>query len=81
LAPSRASSLAKEVALLHKLASEPTRVRLENDLLRNIWGYASIVTTRTLDSHACRLRRKLARSSRPLVRTVRGVGYRLMEAL
>jgi DNA-binding response OmpR family regulator len=56
-------------------------VRSENDLLRNIWGYASIVTTRTLDSHACRLRRKLARSSRPLVRTVRGVGYRLMEAL
>jgi DNA-binding response OmpR family regulator len=44
-----------------------------------VWGYAAIGTTRTLDAHACRLRRKLARSPRPMVLNVRGVGYRLTE--
>ncbi len=47
---------------------------------RDVWGYAAIGTTRTLDAHACRLRRKLGRSPRPLVLNVRGVGYRLTEA-
>lgn len=71
---------AKEFALLQALASDPTRVHLKNDLLRDVWGYAAIGTTRTLDAHACRLRRKLGRSPRPLVLNVRGVGYRLTEA-
>jgi len=76
----RVELAAKEFALLHKLASDPTRVHLKNDLLRDVWGYASIGATRTLDAHACRLRRKLAASPRPLVLNVRGVGYRLTEA-
>ena len=71
---------AKEFALLQALAAEPTRVHVKNDLLRDVWGYASIGTTRTLDAHACRLRRKLSGASRPLVLNVRGVGYRLTEA-
>jgi len=75
----RVELAAKEFALLHKLASDPTRVHLKNDLLRDVWGYASIGVTRTLDAHACRLRRKLADSPRPLVLNVRGVGYRLTE--
>jgi DNA-binding response OmpR family regulator len=37
--------------------------------------------TRTVDAHACRLRRKLAGSARPLVVSARGVGYRLTEPL
>jgi DNA-binding response OmpR family regulator len=37
--------------------------------------------TRTLDAHACRLRKKLAASPRPFVLNLRGVGYRLTEAL
>jgi Transcriptional regulatory protein, C terminal len=37
--------------------------------------------TRTLDAHACRLRKKLVPSSRPWVVNVRGVGYKLTEAL
>jgi len=71
---------AKEFALLQALASNPTRVYLKNDLLRDVWGYASIGTTRTLDAHACRLRRKLSGAGRPFVLNVRGVGYRLAEA-
>ena len=69
----------KEFALLHALASEPTRVFTKQELLRDVWGFLSMGTTRTLDAHACRLRKKLARSPRPLVVNVRGVGYKLVE--
>jgi DNA-binding response OmpR family regulator len=71
----------REFSLLQKLASEPTRVFLKADLLREVWGFSVPVATRTLDAHACRLRRKLSRSSRRYVLTVRGVGYRLTEEL
>jgi hypothetical protein len=50
---------AKEFALLRALASDPTRVFTKEELLRDVWGYRSLGTTRTLDSHACRLRHKL----------------------
>ncbi len=70
---------AKEFALLQALAIDPTRVLAKNDLMRDVWGYASIGTSRTLDAHACRLRKKLAASARPLVLNVRGVGYRLTD--
>ena len=72
---------AKEFALLQALAADPTRVFLKQELLRDVWGYLSIGTTRTLDAHACRLRKKLAKASRPFVLSVRGVGYRLTEGL
>ena len=69
---------AKEFALLHALAREPTRVFSKNELLRDVWGYLSIGATRTVDAHACRLRRKLG-GPRWIV-SVRGVGYRLVDA-
>ncbi len=72
---------AKEFALLRALAEEPTRVYGKNELLRDVWGYLSIGNSRTLDAHACRLRKKLAGSARPWVVNVRGVGYKLTEAL
>ena len=31
----------------------------KEELLRSIWGYRATGSTRTLDSHACRLRQKL----------------------
>ncbi|MEA2428534.1 MAG: two-component system, OmpR family, response regulator [Thermoleophilaceae bacterium] len=68
---------AKEFALLNALASEPARVVPKAELLRDVWGYANVGTTRTVDAHACRLRKKLGRA---WVLNVRGVGYRLMEA-
>ena len=73
----------KEFALLQALADEPTRVRSKNELLRDVWGYLSIGQTRTVDAHACRLRKKLADagSGRQWVVNVRGVGYRLTEGL
>jgi DNA-binding response OmpR family regulator len=81
LAGRRVELSAKEFALLHRLAEDPTRVHRKHDLLRDVWGYLSIGNTRTLDAHACRLRKKLRGSGRPWVVNVRGVGYKLTEAL
>jgi DNA-binding response OmpR family regulator len=72
---------AKEFSLLHALAQEPSRVYTKQELLRDVWGYISMGRTRTLDAHACRLRKKLRPSGRSWVVNVRGVGYKLTEAL
>jgi DNA-binding response OmpR family regulator len=70
---------AKEYDLLVKLASEPTRVFTKEQLLRDVWGFRSLGRTRTVDSHASRLRRKLAAlSPTPYVLNVWGIGYRLV---
>jgi DNA-binding response OmpR family regulator len=69
----------KEYELLLTLAAEPTRVFTKDELLRDVWGFRSAGRTRTLDSHASRLRRKLAAvSDTPYVLNEWGVGYRLM---
>jgi DNA-binding response OmpR family regulator len=68
---------AKEFAFLHALALEPTRVVPKTELLRDVWGYAAIGATRTIDAHACRLRKKLGPR---FVQNARGVGYRLTGA-
>jgi DNA-binding response OmpR family regulator len=69
----------KEFALLRALAAEPTRVLTKEELLRDVWGFRSLGTTRTLDSHACRLRRKLGAEGDRFVVNVWGVGYRLVD--
>jgi DNA-binding response OmpR family regulator len=69
----------KEFALLRTLASEPTRVFTREELLRGVWGFRSIVATRTLDSHACRLRKKLNVGGGGFLVNVWGVGYRLVD--
>jgi DNA-binding response OmpR family regulator len=69
----------KEFALLRTLASEPTRVFTKEELLRTVWGFRAIGSTRTLDSHACRLRRKLGAGGDRFVVNVWGVGYRLID--
>jgi DNA-binding response OmpR family regulator len=69
----------KEYALLLRLAGDPTRVFTKEELLRDVWGFRSRGRTRTLDSHASRLRRKLARpGGDEYVSNVWGVGYRLV---
>jgi DNA-binding response OmpR family regulator len=71
----------KEFALLRTLASEPTRVFTKEELLRTVWGFRSMGSTRTLDSHACRLRRKLGVDGDTYVVNVWGVGYRLIDGM
>lgn len=70
---------AKEYELLVKLAGEPSRVFTKEQLLREVWGFRSLGRTRTLDSHASRLRRKLAAAGGDFVRNVWGVGYSLLN--
>ena len=69
----------KEFALVRILASDPTRVFTKEELLRSVWGFRSLGTTRTLDSHACRLRAKLNARGDRFVVNVWGVGYRLVD--
>jgi DNA-binding response OmpR family regulator len=70
---------AKEFALLRALAAEPTRVFTKEELLRDVWGFRSLGQTRTLDSHACRLRQKLGVGGERFVVNIWGVGYRLID--
>jgi DNA-binding response OmpR family regulator len=68
-----------EFQLLLHLAGEPERVYRKDELLRAVWGYCSSGSTRTVESHASRLRRKLdVHGSGPWVINVWGVGYRLI---
>jgi DNA-binding response OmpR family regulator len=76
----RITLASKEFALLGTLAAEPDRVFTKEELLRDVWGFQAAARTRTLDSHACRVRRKLAGGrAAPFVVNVWGVGYRLMD--
>jgi DNA-binding response OmpR family regulator len=69
----------KEYELLVKLASDPHRVFTKDELLREVWGFRSHGRTRTLDSHASRLRRRLTGpGGGEYVRNVWGVGYCLL---
>jgi DNA-binding response OmpR family regulator len=67
-----------EFELLLHLAREPRRVFARRELLAAVWGYRAPAATRTVDSHASRLRRKLAGDDvQRWVINVWGVGYRL----
>jgi DNA-binding response OmpR family regulator len=70
---------AKEFALLRMLASAPTRVFTKDELLKDVWGFRARGSTRTLDSHACRLRQKLRAQGDRFIVNVWGVGYRLVD--
>ncbi len=70
----------KEFSLLRTLAAEPHRVFTKDELLRDVWGFRSMGRTRTLDSHASRLRRKLDPESGRYVVNCWGIGYRLIDA-
>ncbi len=69
-----------EFALLSALAEDPTRVMTKTELLKSVWGYPDGISTRTLDSHACRLRTKLrAAGAQHMVIAIWGIGYRLVQ--
>lgn len=70
---------AVEFRLLMMLMRRPGRVQARDRLLRDVWGYESVIDTRTVDTHVRRLRDKLGKAAN-LVETVRGFGYRLKES-
>ena len=67
-----------EFQLLAQLGERPGRVHSKQALLREIWGYQTDGATRTIDAHACRLRKKLAQAGAiDLIVNHRGHGYAL----
>lgn len=70
---------ALEFRLLLRLFERRNRVQTRGNLLQHVWGVQADVTTRTVDSHVKRLREKLGRA-RNYIETVRGVGYRFIDA-
>ena len=70
-----------EFNLLLALAKRKGAVVSRLDLLKEVWGHASTVLTRTVDTHVAELRRKLEDDpSRPkYILTSRKAGYRLRQ--
>ena len=66
---------ALEFKLLKHLLKRRGRVQTRDQLLADVWGLSSEVTTRTVDTHIKRLREKLDKTGN-LIQTIRGVGYR-----
>ncbi len=66
----------RELELLYFLASSPNRVFSREQLLDSIWGYDSIVDSRTVDVHVKRIRQKIKDHAAWSLDTVRGVGYK-----
>jgi len=69
---------ATEFKLVIVLAERKGRVQSREQLLKDVWGYNSMIDTRTVDTHMRRLRDKLGGAAKYLD-TVRGVGYRFLE--
>jgi DNA-binding response OmpR family regulator len=72
---------AREFGVLAVLASEPSRVFTKDELMLAVWGFDGALGTRTLDSHACRLRGKLCVQGDRFINNVWGVGYRLVDVM
>jgi two-component system phosphate regulon response regulator PhoB len=71
---------ATEFKLLTVLMERCGRLQSREVLLNDVWGYESVIDTRTVDTHIRRLREKLG-SAADLVETVRGFGYRMVAPI
>ena len=67
-----------EFKLLVMLHERKNRVQTRESLLEDVWGLASDITTRTVDTHVKRLREKLGEAA-DYIETVRGAGYRFAD--
>ncbi|MEM1058476.1 MAG: response regulator [Verrucomicrobiota bacterium] len=80
LGEKRVPLTATEFKLLALLMERRGRVQGRDRLLNDVWGYESVIDTRTVDTHVRRLREKLGKYS-VYIETVRGVGYRISEKM
>ena len=78
IAGKRVNLTSLEFKLLRTLMQRRGRVQTRDRLLNDVWGYESIIDTRTVDTHVRRLRRKLGKAANA-IESVRGFGYRLRE--
>jgi two-component system phosphate regulon response regulator PhoB len=70
---------ATEFKLLALLIERRGRVQDRETLLNDVWGYESVIDTRTVDTHIRRLREKLGKAG-SYIETIRGFGYRVVES-
>jgi DNA-binding winged helix-turn-helix (wHTH) protein len=72
---------AKEFKTLKFLAQNAERVITRDELLNDVWGYKNYPTTRTVDNHILKLRKKLETDpGNPLhFLTVHGLGYKFVR--
>lgn len=69
---------ATEFKLLTTLIERRGRVQSRDVLLNDVWGYESVIDTRTVDTHVRRLREKLGKAA-DCIETIRGFGYRMID--
>ena len=69
----------KEFELLKLLAQNIGRVVTRDFLLDRIWGYEFLGETRTVDVHIRHIRTKLGDMAY-IIETVRGIGYKMVQA-
>ena len=67
-----------EAQILKFLLSHLNQVVTRNQLLEKVWGYTSLPTTRTIDNHIARLRKKIENTpEKPVfIKTIHGIGYK-----
>ena len=69
---------ARELAVLELLLSAPQRVFSRERILANVWGVSEDPLTNVVDVYIRRLRAKIDEGfDSPLIRTVRGFGYKI----
>ncbi|WP_341301200.1 response regulator transcription factor [Lysinibacillus sp. FSL H8-0500] len=72
----------KEFELLALLASRPNQVFTRSYIMEQIWGYDYDGDEQTLTTHIKRIRERLNRyQTAVIIKTVRGVGYKLEEII
>lgn len=69
----------KEYDLLICLMENHSRILTREELLNRIWGYDYEGESRTLDMHIKTLRQKLGDRNGACIKTIRGVGYRMLD--
>jgi two-component system phosphate regulon response regulator PhoB/two-component system alkaline phosphatase synthesis response regulator PhoP len=67
-----------EFKILGLLALNRGRVFTRDQILDHLWGQEKVVVDRTIDVHIRNLREKLGKAA-PLVKNIRGVGYKIEE--
>ena len=70
----------KEFLLLYKLVSFPGKIFTRQQLMDEIWGYASETDPHTVDVHIGRLRDRFRDNPDFHIVTMRGVGYKVVKA-
>lgn len=72
----------KEFQLLKYLIRRPNQAIEKGEILEAVWGYTSNATTRTIDTHIARIRRKLEdQDQNKIIQTIPTVGYKFVAEL